>query len=317
MMVGDPGRGRQWCLRVPAAEAETVRQALIAEGALDRVARPRREGNDVLLPITAWREGAEEGSFEANPERPELPRHELIGGIAVMQDDDPRGAALILASRPNLHTVLYATSEVEGEYRTKSFRVLAGIPTTRTEVVEHGSRFMIDLSAAYFSARLATERQRVAAMVADGEVVLDMFAGVGPFAIALARHAALVVAADINPAAVGLMQENISRNKVRNAIPTLADARRLAGVFPWQFDRIIMNLPKSGESFLPDAFRLCRAGGMIHFYALVSAEGEHRVRIGELGGEVIAERVVRSYSPARWHTVYDIVVNEKKPLKSD
>ncbi len=305
-MVGDQGRAGRWCLRVPAADAETVRQTLIAESVLDRTAKPRREGNQILLPLAVWREGAEQGSFQANPERAELPRHELIGGIAVMQEHDVSGAARILASRVNLHTVLYATSEVEGEYRTKSFEVLAGTPTTRTEVIEHGSRFIIDLSAAYFSARLATERQRIAGMVDEGEIVLDMFAGVGPFAIVIAGHAALVVAADINPAAVELMLMNCAKNRVRNVLPVLADARHLTGIFPWQFDRIVMNLPKSGEAFLADAIRLCKAGGTIHFYALVSKEREHNNRIEELGGDVVAERVVRSYSPAQWHAVYDI-----------
>jgi tRNA (guanine37-N1)-methyltransferase len=306
MMVGDPGRIEQWCLRVPAPDGETVRQALISEGVLDRTRKPRREGGSLLLPLSSWREGAERCNFETHPDRPELPAHELIGGIAIMQEQDPDGAARLLASRPNLHTVLFAMSEVEGEYRTKSFSVLAGTPTTRTHVTEHGHRLTIDLSAAYFSARLSTERQRIAALVKSKELVLDMFAGVGPFAIALADHAALVVAADMNPQAVGLMLENLTQNRVSNVIPVLGDARHIAGIFPWQFDRIVMNLPKSGELFLTDAFRLCKAGGTIHFYALVSKEGEHRERITGLGGDVVAERVVRSYSPAQWHVVYDI-----------
>lgn len=305
-MVGDPVRQEQWFLRVPASGGETARRALIAEGALDRSLRPRRDGDAILLPLVAWREGAERGTFAAVPGHAPLPRHELIGGIAVMQERDSDGAARILESRPNLHTVLFAISEVEGEYRTKSFEVLAGETTTRTEVVEHGCRFTVDLSAAYFSARLATERQRVAACAGSGETVLDMFAGVGPFAITIAKKAAFVVAADINPQAVSLMLENCARNRVRNVLPVLADARHLADSIPWQYDRIVMNLPKSGESFLPDAFRLVKQGGTIHFYALVLKEGEHRARIEDLGGEVISERVVRSYSPARWHTVYDI-----------
>jgi tRNA (guanine37-N1)-methyltransferase len=48
-------------------------------------------------------------------------------------------------------------------------------------------------------------------------------------------------------------------------------------------------------------------GGTIHFYALVSKEGEHKNRITELGGGVVTERIVRSYSPSKWHAVYDII----------
>jgi tRNA (guanine37-N1)-methyltransferase len=262
-----------------------------------------------LLPIVGWREGAERCVFDLNPERPALPRHEMIGGIAVMQEQDREGAEQILASRPSLHTILYPLSDVSGEYRTRHFAVLAGVPTTQTQVTEYGHWFTVDLSAAYFSPRLATERRRIASLVQDSEVILDMFAGVGPFAIALADRAALVVAVDINPKAIGLMLENIAQNRVRTVLTFLADARHLADLLPWKFDRIVMNLPKSGDLFLPGVFRLCKTHGSIHFYALVSREGEHRERIAALGGELVSERVVRSYSPAQWHAVYDIVVN--------
>ena len=88
-----------------------------------------------------------------------------------------------LRSRPSLHTVLFPLSEVEGEYRTRRFEVLAGEPTTRTTCTEYGNRLVIDLSLAYFSARLSTERQRIAGLMEEDECVLDMFAGIGPFAI--------------------------------------------------------------------------------------------------------------------------------------
>jgi tRNA (guanine37-N1)-methyltransferase len=197
---------------------------------------------------------------------------------------------------------------VTGEYRTRDFTILAGEPTTQTEVIEHGNRFIVDLAGAYFSARLSTERQRIANQVQEGEVILDMFAGVGPFAIAFARRAGLVVACDLNPRAVELMILNIRTNRIANVLSAVADARQLTRILPWKFDRIVMNLPLSGTEFLPYAFRACRPGGMIHFYSLISAEGEHTARIRELGGEVIAERTVRSYSPAQWHAVYDIRV---------
>ena len=135
-----------------------------------------------------------------------------------MQDCDPAGAMNILASRPSLHSVLCAASEVSGEYRTREFKVLAGIPTTRTEVVEYGHRFTIDLSTAYFSARLSSERQRILERMGDNEIVLDMFGGVGPFAITLAARAALVVASDINPHAISLMLENLAQNRTNNVL---------------------------------------------------------------------------------------------------
>jgi tRNA (guanine37-N1)-methyltransferase len=300
----------QWCIRVSAQQGEKLRRLLIDEGVLDLSLKVRRDGSNLMLPVTEPREGAQRCEFESMPERLVLPRHELVGGIAIMQDHDSDGAEKILQSRPSLHTILFASSEVCGEYRTREFEVLAGDSTTRTEVIEYGHRFTVDLSKAYFSARLSSERQRILEQVGDNETVLDMFAGVGPFAITLAARATIVVASDINPQAIILMLENCARNRTENVLPVLADAHHLSGTIPWRFDRIVMNLPLSGTEFLPDAFRLCKAGGTIHFYSLVSAEGEHLDYIDNLGGNVIAERVVRSYSPGQWHTVYDVRVGD-------
>ncbi|HET6580601.1 MAG TPA: methyltransferase, partial [Methanoregula sp.] len=80
---------------------------------------------------------------------------------------------------------------------------------------------------------------------------------------------------------------------------------------PFRFDRIVMNLPLSGTAFLADAFLLCKPGGTIHFYSLVSEKGEHCGAISELGGIIEGERIVRSYSPTEWHAVYDIIVGNR------
>ena len=296
----------QWGIRVPVKEGEEKRRELLHNGTLDNTLKIRHDENFLIFPITSKNSDSTRYLFEEQPNRTDIPRHETIGGIAIMQEDDCEGAVSILASRPSLHTVLFPTSEVTGEFRTREYKVLAGKPTTRTEVVEHGHRFVIDLSTAYFSARLSTERQRIAEKVSREETVLDMFAGVGPFAIVIACRAALVMAADLNPRAIHLMLENIKRNKVSNVLPILADASHLRSLHLGKFDRIIMNLPLAGTMFLPDAFQLVQSGGTIHFYSLVSQEGEHLERIYQLGGKEVTERIVRSYSPGQWHAVYDI-----------
>jgi tRNA (guanine37-N1)-methyltransferase len=108
-----------------------------------------------------------------------------------------------------------------------------------------------------------------------------------------------------------LMLVNLAQNRTKNVLPVLADAHHLPAIIPWQFDRIVMNLPLSGSAFLSDGFRLCKPGGIIHYYSLVSREGEHNDCIHELGGEIITERLVRSYSPGQWHAVFDVRVAEE------
>lgn len=298
----------QWCVRVGKGDAELRRQELLGQGLLDPALKPRKEGECVLFPVSSPVAGATREEFEARPGQGEHPRHELIGGIAVMQERDPGGAALLLASRPSLHTVLVPESDVEGPWRTRRFEVLAGEPTTKTRYLEHGLRFEIDLAEAYFSARLSTERQRLLAGMDRGERVLDMFAGVGPCALTLARKAAFVAASDLNPGAVRLMERNIALNRATNVLPLLFDALHLPRVLPWRFDRVVMNLPLGAVRFLPAAVELCCPGGTIHCYALQEKEGEFLAEIETYPVASVRERVVRSYSPGRWHAVYDIAM---------
>ncbi|HWQ67742.1 MAG TPA: 50S ribosomal protein L11 methyltransferase [Methanospirillum sp.] len=298
----------QWGLPIERSEAERYRRHLLAQGQLDCHLKVRSEGDRILFPVTSQVEGAIFTTFEVIHGRVELPRHERIGGIAIIQDNDPQGAELLLKERSSVHTVLFAESGVEGEYRTKRFRVLAGEQTTATICTEYGRTFCIDLEKAYFSARLSSERQRIVSVMTGGETVLDLFAGVGPFAIMLAPAAQVIWACDINPGAISLLIKNIALNRVKNVIPVYADGSILPDIFTTRFDRIIMNLPMIAEQFLPVAFRLCRPGGVIHLYALVSEEENIEERIRAFPVSDIRVHHVRSYAPGKDHRVYDITV---------
>jgi tRNA (guanine37-N1)-methyltransferase len=305
-------RREQWCIRVHTSEAETVRRTLKERDLLDRTLKPERDGEFLLVPVTEQIEHAGRAAFEERPQPEALPRHELVGGIALLQERDVAGAERLLSARPSLHTVLYPESAVEGEFRTRHFALLAGEDTTRTRYVEYGLRFDIDLAVAYFSPRLANERRRVLGLMGEGERVFDLFAGVGPFAITLARKAEVVFASDINPGAVHLMVDNLRLNRVDNVVPVLADADRIGRVCTREWDRVIMNLPLMSARFLETAFDLCKEGGWIHFYALQSEEGEFLPRIAVYTDGAVHERVVRSYSPSQHHAVYDIEVRKSQ-----
>lgn len=303
----------QWCVRIPLKDGETVRRELISEGIVDRTLRPCVEDGFLLVPVTIEREGSLRHEFPESSVREELPRHEQIGGLVILQEDDVEGAKKILANRPNAHTALFATSPVEGEFRTRSFKVLGGQNTTATLYHEYGKSMVIDLSAAYFSARLSNERQRLLKQIRAGERILDMFAGVGPFAVTLGEKAGFMVANDLNPAAVTLMQENLRRNHIKTVTATVGDAKDLPKMLDGlKFDRIIMNLPFAAYEFLEAASALAAPNCTIHLYSLVEAEGEHLADIKRaFPNAVVTEKFIRSYSPTSWHAVYDIVIAEK------
>lgn len=302
---------QQWCLQIPVREGEETRRKLIAEGKADRSLKPYVQEGYLVIPVLE--ETGMQAGFSPARAHEELPRHEQIGGVVILQDDDPVEAEKILAARPSTHTVLFATSPVEGEFRTKTFKVLAGKNTTETLYHEYGKRMLIDLTAAYFSARLSNERQRILSSMKEGENVLDMFAGVGPFPVMLSGKAKLIVANDINPSAVYFLQKNIRLNRLQNVIPVLGDAMNLPQMLDsMKFDRIIMNLPFAAYGFLTGAAKLAAKGAVIHLYALVEKEGEHTEDIlRAFPNAHITERFLRSYSPASWHAVYDIEVGDE------
>ncbi|MEM3377334.1 MAG: class I SAM-dependent methyltransferase family protein [Candidatus Bathyarchaeia archaeon] len=193
---------------------------------------------------------------------PELEAHETLIGEA------------ILAVHKNLHTVLAKASAVSGTYRLREFKIIAGEHRTATTHREYGCKFQVDIAKAYFSPRLSQEHHRVASLVGKNEVVVDLFAGVGPFAVLIAKNHvdAKVYAVDINPDAVELLKRNIRLNRVENrVIPIQGDAKqvveeRLAGIA----DRVIMNLPEKAIEYVDAACKTLKPeGGIIHFYSFI------------------------------------------------
>jgi tRNA (guanine37-N1)-methyltransferase len=178
----------------------------------------------------------------------------------------------ILKVHKNVRTVLAKAGAVSGTYRLRSFEVIAGEPRTNTIHREYGCQYYVNVAKAYFSPRLSHEHDRVASLVQKGETVVDLFSGVGPFAVLIAKNNphAKVYAIDINPEAIELLERNIRLNRVENrVISILGDARqtverRLMGVA----DRVIMNLPEKAIEFVDVACcALKPTGGVVHYYA--------------------------------------------------
>jgi tRNA (guanine37-N1)-methyltransferase len=266
---------------------------------------------------------------------PTLPPHlaaqaprsmDLIGDVAILEVPvdlwgyrQVVGAAL-LAFNPAVKTVLAKTGPVDGAYRVRTYEVIAGVHTTETVYREHGCTFHLDPAIVYFSPRLSTERWRVAQQVRRGETVVDMFTGVGAFAIQIAKKvdAVKVHAIDLNPDAVRFLKTNIAVNRVEGRVlPLLGDAGRVvgAGHLRRAADRVIMNLPERSEDFVSAACETIKPdGGIIHFYSferdpepLCSVETRFRRAVNSLRDtvEVRAARLVRPTAPHRWQVALD------------
>jgi tRNA (guanine37-N1)-methyltransferase len=239
---------------------------------------------------------------------PELERHKGMIGEAIMQ------------IHKQVHTVLARSGAVEGVYRLRAFEVIAGVGETETMHKEYGCAYHVDLAKAYFSPRLSHEHDRVASQVKEGETIVDMFAGIGPFSVLIAkRHENVrVYAIDVNPDAVHLLKRNLNRNRVEQKVtPILGDAdqiieERLSGVA----DRVIMNLPERAIEYVDSACEtLKHEGGTVHYYDFTKTPNPletARVRLIEAVEKtdrgiqkILFARKVRAIAPYAWQVVVD------------
>jgi tRNA (guanine37-N1)-methyltransferase len=320
-------------LKVSRKNGEKIRRTLIEMGLFDRSRKICSDESHVCLPVLEIDEksAAKLGSigqfelahFSFLPEEriisPEdllgfRPSFEVVGDIAMVEDRDAeRVAAALMSTSKNIKTVIAPISEVEGEFRTRRFRHVAGEARTVTLHKEHGLRYRVDLEGAYFTPRLGTERLRIAGLVSPGDVVLDMFAGVGPFSLLQAKKGAKVIAMDKNPVAVKYLRENTLLNKVNSIRILEGDAAELALRYENQADHVIMNLPHSACEFLIPAMRAAKSEGMVHYYCIAPDDDLYRdvalikkaAEDMDVGVEVLYKEIVRSYAPHRSNVVID------------
>jgi tRNA (guanine37-N1)-methyltransferase len=247
------------------------------------------------------------------------PSIERLGDIVVVDEDDPeRGRAIaeaVMASDLPAGTVVNRASEVRGEHRVRDWEVLAG-DGTETVHREYGHEFALDIATVYFSPRLATERHRVVRQADEGEFAIDMFAGVGPFAVPMAARGASVVAIDLNPEAIRYLRENVARNGVAERVTIReGDVREVAPAFADRADRLVMNLPHSADEFVDAAVEMAGPDAVVHYYDIQPDDdpfgpGETAIRAAaEPAGydiEVLTRHEVRSYAPHELNVCLDV-----------
>lgn len=318
------------CVVVPKKKAEPIRRKLMEKGILRKDLQIKSDAKNVYLPVTQRVDfgfPVETIEFKEADEsvkdyrvlvdvpdevRGHLPSsYDTLGSIAIVKMADEVTSyakaigKAIIATQNAIKTVCVDSGVVD-QYRTRDIKVVAGDKVTETVHKEYGLLFKLDVAKVFFSPRLSTEREIVAKQVAHGEVVVDMFAGIGPFSIMIAksRSPKIVYAIDLNPDAIEYMKENISLNKVQNIVPILGDAREKIGELE-KADRIIMNLPHDARGFIADAIRALKPGGVVHYYEIME-EPQVQVRLGEIADIAVREgrtmkdlarRKVKSYSP--------------------
>jgi tRNA (guanine37-N1)-methyltransferase len=250
---------------------------------------------------------------------------DVIGDLAIVKLPEVSPAVKrqvaekILREMKKVRGVFEQEGGIAGEYRLRSLKHIGGENRTMTLHRENGCSFRVDIAKVYFSPRLSTERLIIANMVEEGERVLNMFAGVGPFSIAIARRRreAKVTSCEVNRFAYNLHLENNLMNKVAGRINTInADAATLPSRLRSKFDRILMPHPSGANRYIGTALSLLDDDGVIHYYRHLSAADFEEARsaiLDELrevpGLTGVNVRRVREVGPRLLEVVADLRVS--------
>lgn len=226
---------------------------------------------------------------------------DIVGDIAIVrlegktQAEKHEFASMLLKELKNVRTVYEQAGPVEGIFRLKKLIFLAGEKKSLTLHKENGILLKVDVERCYFSPRLSSERKRVLSKTKIGESVLNMFAGVGPFSILLAKKARCrVTSIELNTCACRLHNENCSLNKVTELIDIINSDSYLAdSMLNTRYDRIIMPLPTASNIYIEKALELCKKGGTIHYYRAI--QGRNKKEVLEKLGNELAEKKLNNY----------------------
>ncbi|AFZ70253.1 putative methyltransferase [Caldisphaera lagunensis DSM 15908] len=262
------------------------------------------------------------------------PKIEYIGDIAIIkppfnyknEDELKKLANEILEKNKYIKSVWLASSPVEGEFKTREYKHLAGEYRSETIYKEHGCSFKVDIRKVFITPRLSYEHLRIANLVKNGEIITNMFAGAGLFSIIIAKKSKpkLVHSIDINPYAYKYMVNNIDINKVNDiVIPYLGDSKEIIEEkLINSSDRVLMPLPEKALEYIKYAISAINKKGFIHIYLHInSKKDEDYLNLAEniskeelnkynITYKIINSKEVRPVGPRLYQVVLDVYIEK-------
>ena len=311
--VYDPSR------RVDAHDAERIAlpitdapETTAVEAVIETDLPARKRGLEDILRSR----GVSDATIEAAPAS-----WAVIGSVVVVDFGDVSAARqLDTAARTAIGEALlelhggadtvFARGGIHGSRRDPSGSVVAGVGDTETVHTEHGTTYALDLSETMFSPGNKAERARMGEVVASGERVFDMFAGIGYFVLPMARAGASVTAAEIDAESHRRLVENAQRNGVSDDIDAVhGDCRSVETTA----DRVVMGYYDAYE-YLDSALDALRPNGVIHLHEAAPEAvfpdrpiGRLRAAVGGTGRtvDVLDTHRIKSHSAGVVHGVID------------
>ena len=211
---------------------------------------------------------------------------------------------VFLDTIPVARTVVNKINTIDTTFRHFTMEILAGDKDTVTATKENGCTYELDFARVYWNPRLSTEHVNLTTLMKRNDVLYDVFAGVGPFAIPAARKGIKVLANDLNPESYKWLRKNAVTNKVetdfesfnmdgRDFLRNIVKADLLSRRIKKEIgaEHIAMNLPSLAVEFLdvlPDWLardemkEICSQPPIVHLYCFVRAnKGEDACKLGQ------------------------------------
>ena len=257
--------------------------------------------------------------------------YDVIGKIAIVEFDrfntlnidkssfyKKEVAKAIVKVNKGVEVVYEKKSEVKGKYRLKELQLIFGEDNSETIHKENNCTFKLDVKKTYFTPRLVFERKRLSLLkFAKNEIIVDMFAGVGPISIQIAKsNGVKIYSFDVNPTAYKFLIENVKLNKLEgeilayniDVVDLTNSSNELGFNLKSPVDRIIMNLPEQSINYIDIAcFLMKKTGGILHFYQFCEKPNpiekgieNLRIKLNEEGWsleEIINSKIVKPFSP--------------------
>lgn len=167
--------------------------------------------------------------------------------------------AVTCEKEPTITTVITKIDTVQSKYRTYNFELIGGIPRYEVKLVQDGITYSLDYTKVYWNSRLSHEHlelaKHISQLINPGDLVLDGTGGIGPHALILAKRFNFtnIMCNDLNPDAYKYLKDNITINKVENAITCFNEDVRclLKRLIPKQTLRaVIFSLPELSTELL-------------------------------------------------------------------
>ena len=228
---------------------------------------------------------------------------------------------------PSIKSVFLNLGKIRGSFRTpEKIEYIAGENKPIVEHKEHGVHYKFDISKIVFSKGNINERKHLATIVKPGEIIVDMFAGIGYFSLPIAKHslADKIYSIELNPDAYKFLVNNIKTNHLENKIvPIFGDCKievvRLSesGI---KADRVIMGVFPAPKDSIKEALTLAKEKTIYHYEGVVEKEKyldlfdefKEIAKRQNFQCKLLSKRFVKSYGPNLYHIVLDIEVLKKK-----